>query len=147
MALSSFRTYNNNVPQHLSKGEFDALINLSQNKQIVIQKSDKGNSIVIVDRDKYIGKIEKFLSDQSKFQKTVVKDDNCLNFITTQEKRIDKIYKKLVDSYSLSEETRKYLKPLGTRPGIIYGSCKVHKKCVDGCPPFRQILSALQTST
>ena len=31
IALSSFRIYNNNVPQHLSKGEFNAL-----NKQIVI---------------------------------------------------------------------------------------------------------------
>ena len=60
IALSSFRIYNNNVPQHLSKGEFDALKNLSQNKQIVIQKSDKGNSIVIVDRDKYIEKMENF---------------------------------------------------------------------------------------
>ena len=60
IALPSFRIYNNNVPQHLSKGEFDALKNLSQNKQIVIQKSDKGNSIVIADRDKYIEKMENF---------------------------------------------------------------------------------------
>ena len=90
----------------ISKGEFDALKNLSQNKQIVIQKSDKGNSIVIVDRVKYIEKMENFLSDQSKFQKTTIKDDNFLNFITSQEKRIDKIYKKLVDSNSMSEETR-----------------------------------------
>ena len=36
IALSSFRTYNNNVSQHLSKGEFNVLKNLSQNKQIVI---------------------------------------------------------------------------------------------------------------
>ena len=36
--------------------------NLMQKKQIVIQKSDKGNSIVIVDRDKYIEKMEN-LSD------------------------------------------------------------------------------------
>ena len=57
---SSFRIYNKNVPQYLSKREFDALKNLSQNKQIVIQKSDKGNSIVIVDRDKYIEKMENF---------------------------------------------------------------------------------------
>ena len=77
----------------------------------------------------------------------MVKDDNFLNFITSQEKRIDKIYKKLVDSNSMSEETRRHLKPVGTRPGIMYGSCKVHKKCVDGCPPFRPILSALQTPT
>ena len=135
------------MPQHLSKGEFDALKNLSQNKQFVIQKSDKGNSIVIVDRVKYIEKMENFLSDQSKFQKITIKDDNLLNFITSQQKRIDKIYKKLVDSNSMYEETRRHLKPVGTRPGIMYGSCKVHEKCVDGCPPFRPILSALQTPT
>ena len=91
--------------------------------------------------------MENFLSDQSKFQKIALKDDNFLNFITSQEKHIDKIYKKLVDSSSISEETRKHLKPVGTRPGIMYGSCKVYKKYVDGCPPFRPILSALQTPT
>ena len=46
----------------------------------------------------------------------------------------------------MSEKTRKHLKPVETRPGIMYGSCKVHK-CVDGCPPFRPILSALRTPT
>ena len=91
--------------------------------------------------------MENFSIDQSKFQKIALKDDNFLNFITSQEKRIDKIYKKLVDSNSMSEETRRHLKPVGTRPGIMYGSCKVHKKCVNGCPPFRPILSALQTPT
>ena len=45
IALSSFSTYNNNVPHYLSKGIIDALKNLSQNKHFVIQKSDKGNSI------------------------------------------------------------------------------------------------------
>ena len=68
IVLSSSHTYNNNVLQHLSKGEFDAV--KSQNNQIVIQKSDKGNSIVIVDRGMYFEKIENFLSHQSKFQKT-----------------------------------------------------------------------------
>ena len=33
---------------------------------------NKGNFIVIVDRDKYIKTIEKFLSEESKFQKTTV---------------------------------------------------------------------------
>ena len=73
------------MPQHQSKTELDALKNLSQNKHIVIQKSEKGNSIVIVDRDKYIKKMENFLSDQSKIQKPTVKYDELLNFITSQE--------------------------------------------------------------
>ena len=29
----------------------------------------------------------------------------------------------------------------------MYGLCKVHKQEVHGCPPFRSILSALQTPT
>ena len=42
---------------------------------------------------------------------------------------------------------RNFVKPMGTRPGFMYGNCKVHKQQVDGCPPFRPILSALQTPT
>ena len=91
--------------------------------------------------------MENVLSDRSKFQKTAVKDDNFLSFITSQEKLIDKIYKKLTDSTSMFDETRRELKPVITRPGIMYGSCKVHKKCVEGCQPFRPILFALQMHT
>ena len=72
--------------------------------------------------------MENFLSDQSKFLKIALEDDNFLNFITIQEQRIDKIYKKLVYSNSMSEEIRRHLKAVRIRPGIIYGSCKVHKK-------------------
>ena len=89
--------------------------------------------------------IEKNLSDQSKFQKIVLKDDNCWNFITSKQKSINKSYKKLVDSNSMSEEIQKHLKPVGSRPGILYCFCKVRNKCVKSCPPFRPILSALKT--
>ena len=41
----------------------------------------------------------------------------------------------------------KFVKPVGTRPGVMYGNCKVHNQQVDDCCPFRPILSALQTST
>ena len=34
---------------------------------------------------------------------------------------------------------------MGTRPGIMYASCRMHKKCVDGCPHLRLILCASQT--
>ena len=42
---------------------------------------------------------------------------------------------------------RKFVKPVGTRPGIMYGNCKLNKQQVDGSSPFRPILSALQTPT
>ena len=66
---------------------------MSQNEHIVIQKSGKGNSIVVIDRDKYTKKMN-FLSDQNKFQEKTVKDDDFLNFIINQEKQINKIFKK-----------------------------------------------------
>ena len=52
-----------------------------------------------------------------------VKDDEFLNFITSQEKRISKIYKKVLDSKSLSKETQRHSKPVRTKPGIMHGSC------------------------
>ena len=91
--------------------------------------------------------MENLLSDQRKFEKVTLKNDAFLNFVVNQEKRIDTIFKKLVDSNSMSKEMRKFVKPVGTRPGIMYGNCKVHKQQVDGCLPFWPILLALQTPT
>ena len=146
-ALSSFRQYNKNPQKNLSKEELAALTNLSKNKDIVIQKSDKVNSLVIVDKDTYMKRMENLLSDRRKFEKVTLENDVFLNFVVNQEKRIGIIFKNLVDSNSMSKEMRKFAKPIGTRAGIMYGNCKVHKQQVDDCPPFRPILSALQTPT
>ena len=62
-------------------------------------------------------------------------------------KNLKKYIKKFVESKSMTEKTRKSLKPVGTRPGIMYGSCKVHKASVGNFPPFRPIFSALNTPT
>ena len=65
----SFRQYKMNPQQNLSKEELAALTNLSKNKDIIIQKSDKGNSAVIVDKDTYIKRMENLLSDQRNLKK------------------------------------------------------------------------------
>ena len=90
-ALSSYRNYNNNVPQHLSKEEFLALQNLRKNKNIVIQKSDKGNSVVVVDKADYLDKMDNLLNDTRKFEKINLKNDGILNFAINQEKCVDNI--------------------------------------------------------
>ena len=51
LALTSFCNYNANIPQHLSNEEFEALKNLSANCNLIIQKVDKGNSFVLVEKD------------------------------------------------------------------------------------------------
>ena len=87
------------------------------------------------------------LSDQKKFSKVRLKDGTLLNFAIDQEKHVDKVLKKLVESKSMTEKTRNSLKPIGTRPGIMHGSCKVPKASVGNCLPFRPILLALNTPT
>ena len=120
-ALSTLRQCNKIPQQNLAKEELAAVANLSKNKDIVIQKSDKGNSVAIVDKDTYIKRMENLLSDQRKFEKGTFKNDAFLNFVFNQEKRIDTIFKNLVDSNSMSKEMRKFVKPVGTRPAFMYG--------------------------
>ena len=87
------------------------------------------------------------LSDQEKFSKVSLKDDTLLNFAVNQEKHVDKILKKLVESKSMTGKTGKSLKPVGTRAVVMYGSCKVHKASLGNCQSLRPILSGLNTPT
>ena len=50
-ALSSFWQDNKNPQRNLSKENLAAPTILSKNKYILIQKSDKGKSVVIVDKE------------------------------------------------------------------------------------------------
>ena len=60
-------------------------------------------------------------------------------------KKINNYLKRLEKSGSLSTEQYKKIKAVGSRPGILYGLCKVHKAITEVCPPFRPILSAIGT--
>ena len=53
--------------------------------------------------------------------------------------------KRLEKSGSLSAEQHKKIKAVGSRPGILYRLCKVHKAITEVSPPFRPILSAIGT--
>ena len=86
--------------------------------------------------------MENLLSDQRKFEKVTLKNDAFLNSAVNQEKCIDIIFKNLVGCNSMWKEMCKFVKPVGTRPGIMYGNCKVRKQQVDGSPLFRPILSS-----
>ena len=86
------------------------MTNLSKNKDIVIEKSDKGNSVIIVDKETYNKRMENLFSDQTKFERVTLKNDALLNFVVNQEKRIDTVFKKLVHSISMSKEIYNKLK-------------------------------------
>ena len=101
--LSSFHFYNANVPQNLSDEVLVALHRLSKNKNAVVQKADKGNSVVLVDRDVYVKHMENILKDNTKFKKVDMKA-RTLSFQVNHEKRINEILQRLKSSGSLCEK-------------------------------------------
>ena len=70
-ALTSYRNFSSDrLPfKNLTSSEFEALKRISKNKDIVIQKADKGMTVVILDKCSYITTIEKILNGNSKFSK------------------------------------------------------------------------------
>ena len=74
-------------------------------------------------------------------------EDEQLNLIVNVEKSITDLFKDFKISEVISETVYKSLKPRGSKFGILYGLCKVHKQLVDNCPPFRPIMSAIKTPT
>ena len=147
IAYSSFKKYNFLKELNLCREEYQALKNLSSNKDIVIQKSDKGNSVVIVNRDDYIKKMQEMVDDESKFEKVKVKEGKDYNFMVKEKATVDKILADLVKKKSIDEDQRKRLSPDGPTPARLYGSPKIHKPLVDGLPKYRPIISQIGSST
>ncbi|MCP4351129.1 MAG: hypothetical protein GY795_37160 [Desulfobacterales bacterium] len=142
IALSSFHVYNSSQkPSVLTKSEQKALRELSKNENLIIQKSDKGNCVVLIDRADYVTKMEDILSDTSKFRRLTFNPGKEYNFIVNLEKKMRRFLYSLVKKNVLSEQTFAKIAPTGSSPGILYGLGKVHKA---GCP-LRPILSAIGT--
>ena len=151
--MSSYSAYNSKDHRfvNLTEDEYNSFINLSSNKDIVIQKADKGNSVVIIKKTEYIRSMELLLSDTTKFRKVQINPKHKVNkelrhLLDMEETIIDTLKELVADCY-LSEEDYKFLKPTGRTPGIMYGLCKIHKPKKDDLPPFRPILSAIGTAT
>ena len=87
------------------------------------------------------------LSNSSKFTLVSVTQGKQLNFTVNVEKHITDLLKDLKISEVISENICKSLKQRGSKFGILYGLCKVHKQLVDNCPPFRPIMSAIKMTT
>ena len=109
--------------------------------------------MVVVDRVSYVQKMEELLSDTSKFVIVQFNPKHKVNkeirHILDMEDSIKKCLDDLLENNYLSQEDHKQLKPVGSRPGIMYGLCKVHKDQTNGLelPAFRPILSAIKTCT
>ena len=76
------------IPQKL-----EALDRLSKNKNLIVQKADKGNCVVLVDRDVYTKHMENIFKDNTKFEQVDIKT-RTLNFQFNNEKRINETLKR-----------------------------------------------------
>ena len=88
--------------------------------------------------------MKKNREDGTKFEKVKIKE-SILIFLINHERRIKNYLKSLEKSGSLANDQYKKIKAIGSKPGILYGLCKVHKAIIDVFPPFRPMLSAIGT--
>ena len=60
---------------------------LKRNKDNIIQIADKGNTLVITDKDKQIEGVKRAISNSNKFVQLNITLDNYLNYIINVEKK------------------------------------------------------------
>ena len=66
-----------------------------------------------------------------------------MNYIVNAEKKFRNLFNNLYDNNKISKDELLKICPVGSRPGILYESPKVHKPVVDNMPKFKPILSAI----
>ena len=68
-----------------------------------------------------------------------------LIFLFNSEKKLKDIVKPLHQKECLTKKECDRIYPTGSRPGIFYGSAKVHKPVIDNCSFFLPIWSSIGT--
>ena len=101
---------------------------MSKKENIVNQKADKCNTIVILDKISYISAIEEILIDHTKFSNLHIPTGKEINYITNLEKRITSDLKLLKDEEIIDKATYKNINPVGSRQGVLYELGNVHKE-------------------
>ena len=110
-AFTSFRDPSKINENNLSKEEHLALKDLIKNRDLVIQKDDKGNTVVILNKNDYISRTKVILTDSSKFQKLSIDQNKVLNHIVRMENKIIDVLKKFLKKKIISEKKYEDLYP------------------------------------
>ena len=83
------------------------------------------------------------LSKLVKFSNLEIPAGKEINYITNLEKKITSDIELLKDEEIIGKATHKNIKPVGSRPGVLYGLGKVHKEINNGLPPFLRFCQPL----
>ena len=126
----------------VKKDDVRLLSKLKKNNSIVINKPDKGNGSVIMNRDDYLQKMNDILSDTTKFRKCD-DDENIYKNNLRMEDKVNHQLRRLKESGFITEEEYKGLHVSGSSPSVLYGLPKIHKEGT----PLRPILAAFKTAS
>lgn len=126
---------------HFSSDIHDVIKRLQSKleKYNIIVKADKGNTVVILDRNRYISILIKWtillLADSRKFEE--VKEETILNRLTKFQSFVNHKHKKGV----FTDAEYKKLYPSSSGIPVLYSLPKIHKKGI----PMRPIFSMIGT--
>ena len=130
--ISSYRPSSNDLKKHR------ILRTLKNNPNIIILKPDKGNGVVILDRNIYLDSCFNLLNDKSKFRPL----DNDPTLL--REGRLKRFITQLKKNSSIDANTYCNIFPKGSQPAKFYGLPKLHKKRDNHKqPPLRPIVSSI----
>ena len=137
----AYKTYTSHWDKNwfpfLNKKDIDILKELGNNKNVIVTKPDKGNGVVIMNREDYVEKMLHILEDNSKFQ--IVDDINEFKLIYKIEDKINRFLSQLKAKNSITKDMYNELHVSGSSFGKLYGSPKVHK---GPSLPLRPIMAA-----
>ena len=99
ICFSSFENFQFKDELNVTPDELKALKDLSLRKDIIIQKADKGNSAVILNKRDYIKRMTEMLSDVDIFNKLNVKPGKELNLLLKHEDKLVSFLKGIKNIY------------------------------------------------
>ena len=123
-----------NLKFNLTKEERSAKCSLSQNRNIIIKKADKGSAVVIQNRSDYIKEGLRQLTDRNFYR---LQEENLTHIHNTL---ITEQVSSMVTSKEISQKTADYLILETPRTPNFYLLPKIHKNKIP--PPGRPIVSA-----
>ena len=111
MSLPSFKLFSDNCKfeNKFSAEEINSLKALMRNKNVIIQKADKGNTVAITDKQKYIEDVKGAISDSSKFFQFSNTPEKYLNYIINIEKKFKQLFKSLLDNSKILKRINRLL--------------------------------------
>ena len=133
MCFSTLKSYSfDKVEKRLSEAESIALKKLIECKYLVIQKADRGNTVVITYCCKYLEGIKSLLFYISEFAQLPIDESKWINYIVNLENKLKDCFKILKNEENILEKEFDNISPVRT----TFGNPKVHKTVVNNTPKF-----------